>query len=55
MSQPVACTLGPQSLRNRTDPPTPLGREFLTYPVFAAVDRRLLVLEARMLTEDLGS
>ena len=47
-------------------PPTPLGRDSLTYPVFAASDRRLLVvlvpvfvviivfLEARMLTEDLG-
>ena len=52
----ASCTLGPQLLRNRTDPPTPFGRESLTYPVFAAVDRRLLVvvLEARVLTEDLG-
>ena len=40
---------------------TPLGRDSLTYPVFAAMDRRLLVvlvpvvavLEARVLPEDL--
>jgi hypothetical protein len=36
-------------------PPTPFGRDSLTYPAFAAVDRRLFVLEARVLTEDLGS
>jgi len=34
----ASCTLGPQSPRNRTDPPTPFGRDSLTYPVFAAVD-----------------
>jgi len=29
--------VGPlQSPRNRTDPPTPFGRDSLTYPVFAA-------------------
>ena len=60
MSQPEASyTLGPQSPRNRTDPLTPLGRDSLTYPVFAATDRRLLVviivvLKARVLAEDLG-
>ena len=44
-------------------PPTPLGRESLAYPVFAATDRRLLVVlvpvvviawEAQMLIEDLS-
>ena len=35
-------------------PPTPFGMESLTYPVFAAVDRRLLALEARVLAEDRG-
>jgi len=67
VSQEVACALvGPQSPRNRTDPPTPFGRDSLTYRVFAAEDRRLLVvivpvfvviivvLEARVLAENLG-
>ena len=51
--------------QERTDPPTPFGRDSLTYPLFTATDRRLLVvlvpvfviivfLEARVLTEDLG-
>ena len=42
--------------QERTDPPTPFGRDSLTYPVFAATDRRLLVvvLEAPVLAEDLG-
>ena len=46
--------MGPQSPRNRTDPPTPFGRDSLTYPLFAAMNRRLLVLEAWVLAEDLG-
>ena len=28
--------VGSQQLRNRTDPPTPLGMDSLTYPPFAA-------------------
>jgi len=42
--------------QERTAPPTPLGRDSLTYPAFATVDRRLfvVVLKARVLTEDLG-
>jgi len=30
--------------RNRTDPPTPLGRDSLTYPLFTASGFRLLLL-----------
>jgi len=67
VSQPEAsCTRGAPVAQEPNRPPTPFGRDPLTYPVFAALDRRLLVvivpvfvviivvLKARMLTEDLG-
>ena len=62
MSQPGGLHSGAPVAQEPNRSPTPFGMESLTYPVFAATDRRLLVLpvviivvlEARVLTEDLG-
>ena len=51
----ASCTRGaPPVAQKPNRPPTPVGRDSLTYPVFAASDRRLLVLKVRVPTEDLG-
>ena len=51
----ASCTRGaPPVTQEPNRPPTPVGRDSLTYPVFAASDRRLLVLKVRVPTEDLG-
>ena len=44
MSQRVARAIWGPSRSGTNRPPTPLGRDSLTYPVFAATDRRLLVV-----------
>ena len=54
MSQPEARALVGPSRPGAEPTPRPVWEGSLTYPVFAASDRRLLVLKVRVPTEDLG-